>query len=107
MSTLRNSRARSSLDMHTDFVEADLDQGFTLVQDAESCLAIGHREDALRKLREAANLLADGERRLFGITNDQAWHLRRELDRLRTAIDGVNRRMTSSLRIRHAGVRPV
>lgn len=67
-------------------IEADVDIGFALVDEAKACRISDQAESSMRVLREAADILADIERRLEQLGESESWpflplvaELRREI----------------------------
>ena len=54
------------------FIEADVDIGFGLVDEAKACRATGQVEFSVRALQEAAAIVADIERRLHELGDSES-----------------------------------
>lgn len=70
-----------------DFVEADVDTGFALLQLAESQSVSGEPGDALRVVEEAEDACLDGEYRLTALGVRETRRLGPQLKELHGAID--------------------
>jgi hypothetical protein len=68
------------------FIEADVDIGFGLLDEAMAFLASGHPELSVRVLQDAAGIVADIERRLQRLSDSESGPFHPLLTELRNQI---------------------
>lgn len=73
------------------FIEADVDIGFGLLDEAMAFLASGHPELSVRVLQDAAGIVADIERRLERLSESESGPFHPLIAELRNQIAAVER----------------
>lgn len=79
--------AHPSTRVRVEFVEADFEIGFNLVDMAEAEGICNHPTEAVRALKEAEDVFADIQRRLQGLATADSRHFEPLVGELRRAID--------------------
>jgi hypothetical protein len=72
-------------------IEADVDIGFALVDEAKACRISGQAESTLLVLQNAADIVADIERRLQQLGEAESWPFFPLVAELRSEIAGVEK----------------
>jgi hypothetical protein len=85
------ARRKVALQVLIQFIEADVDIGFGLVDEARACRASGQMEFSLRALQESTEILADIERRLQELGDSESEPFLPLVAELRNEIAAVER----------------
>jgi hypothetical protein len=80
--------------IRTDLVEADVDMGFALVDQARSYLASGRLEVSVQLLQEIAKVLADIEQRLAQLGDSESGPFQLLVAELRNELAAVEREIS-------------
>jgi uncharacterized protein (DUF1778 family) len=90
----RPARRKIALQVLLQLVEADVDIGFGLIDEAKACRISGQTEFSLRALQEATAVIADIERRLQEVGESESEPFLPLLDELRNEIAAVEREVS-------------
>lgn len=87
----RPARRKIALQVLIQLIEADVDIGFGLIDEAKACRLSGQTEFSLRALQEATEVVADIERRLQGLGDCESEPFLPLVAELRNEIAAVKR----------------